>query len=87
MNVIDVHPDDLFDRELAGTLTEEERARLDAHVAKCEACQLERQLRADFRAEEELHLDGPSDHPDDLFDLELAGTISPAERKALDAKK
>ena len=51
MKVVDLHPEELFDKEEAGTLSETERARLDAHVARCEACRLERRLRADFAAE------------------------------------
>ncbi len=51
MKVVDLHPEELFDKEEAGTLSEAERARLDAHVARCDACRLERQLRADFADE------------------------------------
>jgi TolA-binding protein len=51
VNVVDLHPEELFDKEEGGSLTQAERARLDAHVARCEACRLERRLRADFAAE------------------------------------
>jgi TolA-binding protein len=48
MSVVDLHPEDLLDKDAHGTLEEGERARLDAHVAHCSACRFERQLRADF---------------------------------------
>lgn len=51
MKVVDLHPEELFDKLEAGSLTEAERARLDAHVARCDACRLEMQLRADFAGE------------------------------------
>jgi len=51
MSVVDLHPEDLLDKEAKGTLEGPERARLDAHVVQCSACRLERQLRADFAAE------------------------------------
>lgn len=51
MKVVDLHPEELFDKEEAGTISDAERARLDAHVARCETCRLERRLRADFAAE------------------------------------
>lgn len=48
---LDLHPEALLDREARGDLTAEERAHLDAHLAQCAACRLERQLRADFATE------------------------------------
>jgi TolA-binding protein len=48
MSVVDLHPEDLLDKDAVGTLEEGERARLEAHVARCSACRFERQLRADF---------------------------------------
>jgi len=51
MSVVDLHPEDLLDKDAKGTLEEAERARLGAHVSHCSACRLERQLRADFAAE------------------------------------
>lgn len=41
------HLEALRDAELAGELSPADRARLDAHVRSCEACQLERMLHAD----------------------------------------
>jgi hypothetical protein len=51
VSVIAFHPDDLLDRELRGLLTDDERARLSAHLAGCAVCRLERSLRADFAEE------------------------------------
>ncbi|MBL8613127.1 MAG: zf-HC2 domain-containing protein, partial [Myxococcales bacterium] len=51
MSVTDLHPEDLLDREARGDLTPKERAHLDAHLAQCAACRLERAVRADFAAE------------------------------------
>jgi tetratricopeptide (TPR) repeat protein len=51
VKVIDVHPEELLDRELRGQLSADQRFLLDAHLAQCESCRLERLLRADFAAE------------------------------------
>jgi tetratricopeptide (TPR) repeat protein len=51
VKVIDVHPEELLDRELRGQLSDDQRLLLDAHLAQCESCRLERLLRADFAAE------------------------------------
>lgn len=59
MNVIDLHPEDLLDKEIDGELTDAERARLDAHLERCEVCSFERDARADFADE----LDPPSKKP------------------------
>ena len=56
MSVVDLHPEDLLDKDAHGALEDSERARLEAHVAHCSACRLERQLRADFASELEAHL-------------------------------
>ncbi|HRH00787.1 MAG TPA: zf-HC2 domain-containing protein, partial [Polyangiaceae bacterium] len=53
MSLTQLHPEDLFDKESRGTLTADERARLELHVAQCSPCKLERLLRADFEAENE----------------------------------
>jgi TolA-binding protein len=47
---VDPHPEELLDRERAGTLSAADRAELDAHTASCAACALERGLGADFAA-------------------------------------
>jgi TolA-binding protein len=55
MTVVDLHPEDLLEKEARGSLEASERTRLDAHIAHCKACRMERQLRADFA--EELEAD------------------------------
>jgi hypothetical protein len=55
LRVVDLHPEELIEREGLGLLDDAERARLDAHVERCAACRFERQLRSDFGDE----LDGP----------------------------
>lgn len=51
MKVVDLHPDDLLDKDARGELTDAERARLDAHLARCATCRFEREVRADFADE------------------------------------
>ncbi len=53
MRVVDLHPEDLLDKDARGVITEPERQRLSAHVECCAACRLERQMRADFAREME----------------------------------
>jgi len=48
---VDVHPEDLFDREQDGTLTSDQRRRLDSHTARCAACALVRSAVHDFAIE------------------------------------
>lgn len=57
MSVTELHPEDLLDREARGDLAPKERAMLDAHLAHCAACRLEREVRADFA--DEMAADGP----------------------------
>ncbi|MBL8923831.1 MAG: zf-HC2 domain-containing protein [Myxococcaceae bacterium] len=64
----DLHPDELLDRAAAGTLTPEEQARLDAHLAACPACRFEQTARADFAG-----LPLPSMPVDELVTRALAG--------------
>lgn len=51
MKVVDLHPDDLLDKEARGELTEIERTRLETHLARCETCRFEREVRDDFAEE------------------------------------
>jgi TolA-binding protein len=44
----DLHPEELLEREAAGTLSAEERPLLQAHLAQCPTCRFELQARADF---------------------------------------
>ncbi len=48
LRVLDLHPEDLLERDAMGELDEAERARLDAHLVRCSTCRFVRQLRADF---------------------------------------
>lgn len=51
MKVVDLHPEELLDKEARGELTELERERLEGHLARCATCRFERDVRADFAAE------------------------------------
>jgi predicted anti-sigma-YlaC factor YlaD len=51
VTVIETHPEELLDRELRGSMTERERHLLMAHLQRCSACRMERQLRVDFERE------------------------------------
>jgi hypothetical protein len=51
MKIAELHPEDLIDREAAGTLTGRERAILDGHLAHCLACRFEQRVRHDFADE------------------------------------
>lgn len=59
MTVVDLHPEDLLEKDAQGSLEAGERTRLEAHLAHCVACRMERQLRVDFAGElaEEIPLD------------------------------
>jgi hypothetical protein len=48
VRLIERHPEELLDREAAGVLGATERVALDAHAARCAACQCERRLRLSF---------------------------------------
>lgn len=51
MKVVDLHPEELLDKDARGALSEEERALLQAHLARCETCRFEQAVRADFALE------------------------------------
>ncbi len=51
MNIVDLHPEHLVDRERAGTLSAADASRLDAHRARCAVCAVERALADDFALE------------------------------------
>jgi TolA-binding protein len=56
VTVVDLHPEDLLEREAQGSLEAGERVRLEAHLSHCTACRMERQLRADFAGELEAEI-------------------------------
>lgn len=72
MMVIDLHPEDLLDKDVRGELTDDERARLNAHLARCAACRAEQIMRADFADE----LDG-EDRPSALMGLVQGALAAP----------
>jgi TolA-binding protein len=72
MSVVDLHPEELLDKDERDELTADERARLDAHLDRCAACRAEVVLRADFAAE----LDG-EDRPSALVDLVQGALAAP----------
>jgi hypothetical protein len=51
VSVVELHPEDLLDRDARGELADGDRARLVAHLARCAACRFERTVRADFAGE------------------------------------
>jgi TolA-binding protein len=51
MNVVDLHPEDLLEKDARGALTDAERARLEAHLERCVTCRFERSVRSDFATE------------------------------------
>jgi TolA-binding protein len=51
VSIVDLHPENLLDKELRGELDAAERQRLEAHLAQCATCRLERRVRADFALE------------------------------------
>jgi TolA-binding protein len=72
MSVIDLHPDELLDKDARGALSADERVRLDAHLARCAACRAEQLLRADFADE----LDG-EDRPSAIMGLVQGALAAP----------
>jgi TolA-binding protein len=60
MSLVELHPEELLDREACGTLTPPEQDFLEAHVARCAACRIQRLARDDFASElaaDDGHLD------------------------------
>ena len=48
-NQVDVHPEDLLDRESAGKLSIDQRKRLDQHTSRCASCATLRTMSAWLR--------------------------------------
>jgi TolA-binding protein len=80
MRVVDLHPEDLLEKEAQGALDEGDRARLEAHLAHCAACRMERQLRADFA--DELEAEMPLERVIGLG-IEQAPVMVPSPRQSL----
>jgi len=55
MSVSDIHPEELIDKRMAGSLSASEAAHLDAHLARCEACRFELSLRNDLEDDVAAH--------------------------------
>jgi TolA-binding protein len=72
MRVADLHPEALLDKEIRGELEPAERDRLEAHLAACPTCRLERRMRADFALE--LSAEG--------VPRQIAGLVETAARQA-----
>jgi hypothetical protein len=53
MTLVNLHPEELLERETQGELSPAEREVLEAHSRQCAVCRLERLARADFRSEAE----------------------------------
>lgn len=51
MTVVGLHPEELFDKLLAGELSPPEAERLRSHLERCEVCRFEYAARLDFQAE------------------------------------
>ena len=48
MKVVDIHPEELIDKLVAGAISAAERERLDAHLEQCSGCRFEIGVRADL---------------------------------------
>ena len=56
---VDVHPEDLLDREQYGLLSLEEQRRLDMHCVQCSACDIVRSVTRDFARERHVNSADP----------------------------
>ena len=80
MTVVDLHPEELLDKDARGELSTDERARLETHLARCAACRAERVLRLDFA--DELESD---DRPSALLGLVQGALAAPRPAAPPDA--
>jgi TolA-binding protein len=51
MSFADLHPEALLEKEARGTLDDRDRAHLELHLERCEACRFEQRVRKDFAEE------------------------------------
>jgi hypothetical protein len=56
---VDMHPEDLLDREQYGLLSSEEQRRLDEHCVQCSACAVVRKVTRDFVRERQVNSADP----------------------------
>jgi TolA-binding protein len=67
VTVVDLHPEDLIEKDANGELDGAERARLDAHLARCAPCRFEQAVRSDFveelSSEQPTHVFGLAEQP------------------------
>jgi hypothetical protein len=56
---VDVHPEDLLDREQYGLLSLDERSRLDMHCVRCSSCAILRRAVRDFARERQVNTADP----------------------------
>ena len=82
MKVVDLHPEELLDKEARGELTELESERLETHLARCATCRFEREVRADFAAELDDDDGLPSQRVIALVDGLPRTPIEPVEEEA-----
>jgi TolA-binding protein len=59
VSVVDLHPEDLLDKNARGALSDVERRRLAAHVATCAVCRFELTARNDFATLDEARTEAP----------------------------
>ncbi len=80
MSRIDLHPEDLIDREADGELSARDEQHLEEHRTHCVACVLEEELRADF-ADEMEH-----DDEDDVVLDRVLDRVIPTQRKRRESR-
>ncbi len=78
MTGVDLHPEDLSERDARGELLPAEREHLERHLRQCKVCRFERLARADFQRESE-RLEEDLDVRRLLANV-LAGGASPTPR-------
>lgn len=71
MDSLDLHPEELFDKQTRGVASADELSRIEAHLRSCATCRFERQVRADFDA-----VTGSVGDVDDLVARALSGAAS-----------
>src|SRR5438309_8416389 len=74
----DLHPEELLDKASAGTLSSDERARLNQHLHACAACRFEQQAKVAFANAPSAQL-----NVDNLVARALAGMPSQQPRASV----